>query len=34
MSQRQHPESVATWEIDDETGEVTDLGSYTNYPDQ
>lgn len=26
-----YPESVATWEIDEETGEAEELGSYTNW---
>jgi hypothetical protein len=34
MDTHQYPQQVATWEIDDETGEVEDMGSYTNYPDQ
>lgn len=29
----EYPETRAYWELDDESGEVKDLGSYTNWPD-
>lgn len=29
-----YPETRAFWEKDPETGEVTDIGSYTNWPDK
>ena len=31
---RRHPQDVAVWQIDEETGEVTDSDHYTNWPDQ
>lgn len=34
MHDQQQPESVAYWEVDETTGDVKDLGSYTNWQDQ
>lgn len=30
-SNRRHPETVAYWEVDEETGEVIETSSYTNW---
>lgn len=30
---QRHPDDVAVWHLDEE-GEVEDLDSYTNWPDQ
>lgn len=29
----EYPQNTAFWELDDETEEVTDMGSYTLWPD-
>jgi hypothetical protein len=34
QSNRRHPEQQAVWEIDHETGEVEDLKSVTDWPDE
>lgn len=30
----EYPETRAVWVLDDVTGEVADIGSYTNWPEQ
>lgn len=31
MTRDNYPETVAYWDVNEETGEVEDVGSYTNW---